>query len=118
MHAEPDQKPFIVWIKSLEELNGRFLGVAEFVGHAAAEVENDADRHGDVFRRQIHDLLLDVVFEDAKAIAFQRCDRPVVGVSDRYVDERQIYICMDTQPNLLARRVMPRITEDRRLGRR
>jgi len=53
-----------------------------------------------------------------EAIASQRCDRPVVGVSDRDVDERQIYICMDTQPNLLARCVMPPITEDRRLGRR
>ncbi len=75
---------------------------------------------GDVFRRKIHDLLLDVVFEDAKAIALQRCDRAVVCVTDGDVDERQIYICMDgfTQPNLLARRVMLPITEDRRLGRR
>src|SRR5712664_2046567 len=104
MRAEPDQKPFIVSINSLEELNGRFLGVAEFVGHAAAEVEDDADRHRDVFRREIHDLLFDVVFEDAKAIALQNCHWAVACVSDGDVDERQIYICMDgfTHPNLLA----------------
>ena len=75
---------------------------------------------GDVFRRKIHDLLLDVVFEDAKAIALQRCDRAVMCVSDGEVDERQIYVCMDgfTQPNLLVMRVMFPVAEERRLGRR
>src|SRR5258708_19830340 len=98
MRAEPDYNPFAIWIESLEEFNCRFLGVAEFIGHAAAEVENDADRHGDVFRRQIHDLLLDVVFEDAKASAFQRCDRPYVAVTDAAVSEPPPYHSTNTQP--------------------
>jgi len=74
---------------------------------------------GTSFRREVHDLLLDVVFEDAKAIAFQKRHWAVVCVSDENVDERQIYVYTDgsTQPKLLARRVVLPIIEDGRLGR-
>jgi len=36
-------------IRRLEKLQGGFLGLADFVGHTAAEIEDDADGNGDVF---------------------------------------------------------------------
>jgi hypothetical protein len=98
-------------------LSGGFFGAAKIVGHAAAEVEDDSDRHRDVFGRKVHDLLLDVVFEDAKVIGLETCDGAVMRISDCDVDEREIHVYMDgfAPPNWLARRVMLSMPEHQRL---
>ena len=81
-----------MWIGSIEKLEGGFLGFAEFVGHAAAEIQDDADGNRHIFRGEIHNFLLDVVFEDAEVVRFEARNCAVIRVGDGDVDERQIHV--------------------------
>jgi len=85
-----------------------------FVGHAAAEIEDDANGNGDVFRREILDLLLDVVFEDTEVIGLKPCNQAVIRVSDSNLDKRQVHIDTDGLAlfNDLARGVMLLVVGD------
>src|SRR5260221_616589 len=47
--VEADQEEFILRIGGLEKLQRRFSSLPNFVGHAPAEIEYDADRDGYVF---------------------------------------------------------------------
>ena len=58
MLVETNEKELIWWIGSIEKLEGGFLGFAEFVGHAAAEIQDDADGNRHIFRGEIHNFLL------------------------------------------------------------
>jgi len=60
-------------------LESSFARLAHFVGHAAAEIKDHADRDGDVFGGEGNHFLLDVVFEDAEVVGLQAGDQPVVG---------------------------------------
>src|SRR6266550_5162557 len=73
--VETDQEKFVLRIGSLEKLQGGFPGLTYFVGHAAAQIEDDADGNGYVFRREILDLLLDVVFEDTEVVRIKACNQ-------------------------------------------
>ena len=88
--VETDEKELIFWIRGFEKLEGRFFGLAEFVGHAAAEIQDDTDRDGNIFGGEIHDLLLDVVFEEAEVVGLETCGDSVVRVGDGDIDECQI----------------------------
>src|SRR5258708_25722033 len=48
--VEADQEEFILRIGGLEKLQRRFSGLPNFVGHAPAEIEYDADGDGYVLR--------------------------------------------------------------------
>jgi glycosyltransferase involved in cell wall biosynthesis len=66
--VETNEKELILWIGSIKKLEGGFLGFAEFVGHAAAKIQDDADGNRHIFGGEIHNFLLDVVFEDAEVV--------------------------------------------------
>ncbi len=94
MFAEANEEKFVLWIGGFEKLIGGLLGLVQFVGHAAAEIQDDADGDGNIFRGKIHDFLLDVVFEDAEIVGLQTCDQAVVRVGDGNVDKRQFHVEM------------------------
>jgi hypothetical protein len=68
------------------------LALPNFVDHAAAEIEDDADGNGDIFGREIPDLLLDVVFENTEVFGLKACNPAVMRVIDGNVDKRQVHI--------------------------
>ena len=116
MLVETNEKELILWIGSIEKLEGGFLGFAEFVGHAAAEIQDDADGNRHIFRGEIHNFLLDVVFEDAEVVRFEARNCAVIRVGD--VDERQIHVYMKGNSRLddLAGCVVLHVVSEERLG--
>ena len=112
------RRELVLRIGSLEKLQGGFLGLTDFVGHAAAEIEDDTNGYGDVFGREILDLLLDVVFEDTEVIGLKACNQAVIRIGDGNVDKRQFHVDMDglTLLNDPARCVMLSRRRGRRIG--
>src|SRR5437868_8106469 len=47
-----DHEKFVSGIGSLKKLHGSFTGFCNFVGHAAAEIKNNADGNGYIYRRK------------------------------------------------------------------
>jgi hypothetical protein len=87
---------------ALEELQGSFLRLTDLVDHAAAEIEDDADGNGDIFGREIPNLLLDIVFEDTKVIWLKPRNLAVVWIGNGNVDNaRSTSICRDW-PRLMS----------------
>src|SRR2546429_9903943 len=76
-------------IGRLEELDSGLLSLAEFVSHAAAVIEDDSDGDRNVFGREVHDLLLDVVFKDSEIISVEARDQPAIRDGYRDVDKGQ-----------------------------
>src|ERR1700676_2927516 len=64
--GETDQEEFVLGISGFKKLQGSFARLVHFVAHAAAHVEDYADRNRYVFGGEGDDFLLDVVFVDAK----------------------------------------------------
>jgi len=93
--VETDEKKLVLWIGSLEKLQGGFLGLSDFVGHTPAEIEDYANGYGDVFRREILNLLLYVIFEDTEVVGLQPHNHAVMWVGHRKVDERQFHVNTD-----------------------
>lgn len=118
MLIETNEKELILWIGSLEKLEGGFLGFAEFVGHAAAEIQDDADGNRHIFGGKIHNFLLDVVLEDAEVVRFQPRNYAVIRVGDGDVDEGQIYVYMKGYSRFddLAGCVALHVVSEERLG--
>jgi len=115
---ETDEKELILWIGSVEKLEGGFLGFAEFVGHAAAEIRDDADGNRHIFGGEIHNFLLDVVLEDAEVVRFEARNDAVIRVGDADVDKRQIHVYMKGYSRLddLAGCIVLHVVSEERLG--
>ena len=96
------------------------LALPNFVDHAAAEIEDDADGNGDIFGREIPNLLLDVVFEDTKVIWLKPRNLAVVWIGNGNVDKRQVHIDMQglAALNDLARCAMLHVVVNGGLGDR
>jgi len=91
--VETDEKELVLRIAVLKNLQGGFLGLARLCCHTAAEIEDDADGNGDVFRkRNTGSPLFDVVFEDAEVIGLKTCNQAIMRVSDGNVDKRQVHV--------------------------
>jgi hypothetical protein len=116
--VEADEKELILWIGCLEKLDGSLLGFPELVCHATAEIQDDADGDRYVFGREIHDLLLDLVFEDAKVLGLKARHETIIRVGYGNVYERQIHVDMNGLALLdgLARCVVFYVARDERLG--
>src|SRR5882762_1156171 len=69
-------------IGGLEELDGSFARLGDFVGHAAAEIKDHADGNGHIFGREGDDFLLDAVLKHAEIVGFEAGDQAVVRVGD------------------------------------
>ena len=98
--VEADQEEFILWVGGLEELDGGFAGLGNLVGHAAAEVEDDADGNGHVLGGEMDNLLLDVVLEDAEIFGVQTGDQAAVGIGDSDVDQSQVHVNLQSPSGL------------------
>ena len=86
--GEGDHEEFVLRIRGLEELDDRFAGALDLAAHAAAHVEDDANRDWGVFAGESLDLLLVLAFERLKLSR----SRPVtsrfkVGDGDRHQDQ-------------------------------
>src|SRR5262249_33864925 len=75
--------------------HGGFTRFGDFVGHAAAEVENDADGNRNIFGGKGEHFLLDVVFEDAEVVGLKAGNEAIVRVGDGNVDERHFDVHLD-----------------------
>ena len=76
---ELDQKIFVFGIARLQERNGGVTRRGDLVLHAAADVEDDAEADRNVFRREVRDLLFELVFPDLEMIRFQSGDVSILG---------------------------------------
>ena len=95
-------------------MDSGLLSLAEFVSHAAAVIEDDSDGDRNVFGREVHDLLLDVVFKDSEIISVEARDQPVIRVGYRDVDKGQFHVDADRLAilNRLPMRVVLHVAED------
>src|SRR5690242_16829567 len=61
--TEFDQEELIAGVRSFEEGCGGARGLVNFIGHAAAGIENQPDRERCVLFSEIRNILLNAVFE-------------------------------------------------------
>ena len=87
-----DQEELVLGVGGLKELERGFASFVDLIGHAAGEIEDDADGNGDIFSGEADDLLFDVVFEDAEIIRFESSYKAIVGICDGDVDEGEVHI--------------------------
>src|SRR5262249_6906958 len=73
----------------LEKLRGGVTGEIDFLLHAVADVENDAEAHRRHFTRKVPDLLFDLVFEQLEVVDFQVGDESV-RVPNSHVDHDKV----------------------------
>ncbi len=102
--AEFDQEEFVIGVGCAEEGSGGFAGLIHLVAHAAAGIEEEADGKGGIFRAEGSDGLLDIIFEDVKAVGCQAGNRVAPGVGDMGGDQHQGGI--DAQERLGERRLL------------
>jgi hypothetical protein len=80
-----DQEEFILRVGSLEEFESSLPGLVDFVGHAAAEIENHADRYGNILGGERDYFLLGIVFKDAEIVLVEARDQPIERVGYGYI---------------------------------
>src|SRR5258708_22119680 len=90
--VEADYEECVGGIGGFEKLNGGVAGFGDFIGHAAAEIEDDADGNGDVFGRKGNYFLLGVVFKDAEIIRLESGDQAIVRIGYGDVDQSDVDI--------------------------
>ena len=71
-------------------MHGGFACFGNFIGHAAAQIENHADGNGNVFGRKGDHFLFGAVFEDAEIIRLETGDEPIVRISDGDIHQRDV----------------------------
>jgi len=94
------RKELILGIGGLEELNGRFARLADFVGHAAAEIKDHADGDGHIFGGEGTTSCSMLSSNTRKLSVSRPVTQAVVGVGDGDVDEREVDIEMDRSAGL------------------
>src|SRR5207244_5645761 len=97
--VEADQEELILRVGGLEELQGRFAGLAYLVGHTAAEIKNYADRDGHVLGGKRDYFLLDVVFVDAEVVGIEAGNESIVRIGDRHINQRHLQDRKSTRLN-------------------
>src|ERR1700722_5835929 len=85
--AKLDEEELVLRIGRLEECGGRLSGLLDLVSHAAAVVEQQADRQGRVFEREIRDGLFYAVFKDLEIRFMQIRDGRAKDI--RYLSRHQ-----------------------------
>jgi len=63
---ELHKEKFVFGIACFQECYRGIASRCDLVLHAAADIENHADADGNIFRREVCNLLLDLVFPDLK----------------------------------------------------
>ena len=93
---EAHKKEFVIGISSLEELDNCLTRTGNLVAHAAAVIEDHADRNGNVFRGKGRDLLFNIVFKHAEVSGIETRNLAIVGIGDRHIDQGGVYIQVKT----------------------
>ena len=88
--VERDQEELVVGVSSLEEAHDRVPRGVDVVLHAAADVEQDADRYRGGLLDEVGDLLFHLVFEDPEVVLLEAGYVAVERVRDRDLDEDRI----------------------------
>ena len=60
--SKGDHEEFVLRIRCFEEFDDRFAGPFDFAAHAAAHIEDDAERDGSIFTGKMADILLILTF--------------------------------------------------------
>ena len=103
--GEGDQQVLIGRIAGFEEGHGRISGTGDLVSHAAADIEQQPDGGRNILIAEVPDLLLDLVFEDAKVLLFQSGNEAAAVVGDGGADQNQIHVDLQRGESVLRRRV-------------
>jgi hypothetical protein len=74
--------------------------------HAAADVENNPNAEGNIFCREILDLLFDFVFPHLELLLLEAADVPVRVIRYACVEQHQVYIYSESGPGGALERVM------------
>jgi hypothetical protein len=101
--VELDEEELVARIGGAEERGGGLLGFLHLVAHAAAGIEEEADRDRGVIGRETGDRLLDAIFEDVEGIGTEAVDGRAQAVGD--VHRHQHEGRVDAQQGRLAHRV-------------
>src|SRR5215472_17870845 len=72
--VEIDDESFVLRITVLDEGESGFVDAGPLVAHAAAVVDNEPHADGNVFALEDRELLLDLVFVDAKIVLRETFD--------------------------------------------
>lgn len=81
MVGQADYKIIVLWIGILEEFTDRRALGINLIGHAVADIENQADGNGFVLRCEVTDLLWRIVFGNSEVLFLQIHHRAIHLVS-------------------------------------
>ena len=90
--VEGDHEEFVRRIGRLEEFDDGFARLLDFVRHAAAHVEDHAERDGRVFAGEVLHFLGFIAFKDGKVFFVQPGDDAVPVVCYGYIHQHQVHI--------------------------
>jgi len=98
--VELHQEKFIVRIRCLEKFTDGLTGLGQLVPHAAAGVEDQADRKRRIFAGKMDDLLLALVLEHLKVFFLEAGYKTVqwIGYGDVDQDNRRVYTDVAARP--------------------
>src|ERR1700741_803048 len=110
---EADEEKLILRVGGLEELDRCLARFINFVGHAATEIENNAYRNGDIFRRKADNFLLRVVFKNAEVVRIEAGNETVERVGNGDIHQSKVDVRADhlTRFNGYRRRVTRDVTK-------
>jgi len=69
--VEADDKELILRIGCAQKFQDRVPGAVDLVCHAAAQIEDDANRDGRILGRETFELLQSIVFVNEKVLALE-----------------------------------------------
>src|SRR5208337_1784318 len=90
--GEGDHEELVLRVGGLEEFAHRLAGALDLAAHAAAHVEDHADRNRSVFAGESLDLLLVFAFEKVEVLAVEAGYEPVQGIGDGHRHQDHVYI--------------------------
>ena len=94
--GEGDDEVVVLWICVSEEFVGCLADRVDLIGHAAAQIDQDADRERHVLSIEVLDCLFVLTFENLK-IGLRKIDhRMILHVGDRHRNQNHFDIHAET----------------------
>ena len=93
--VELNQEKLVLGIGGFEELRRGQTRLLQFGAHAAAGIEDEADRERRIFAGEGRDLLLSLFFEELEVFFFQAGDEAVQRIGDGDVDQNEVRVDAD-----------------------
>ncbi len=111
---EIDDEGFVLGIAGLHESDSRFVNAWTLVAHAPAVIDDQSHADRNIFALEYRELLLDLVFENAKIFRLEAISKALAVIDDGRVQHDQVHVNLDTGTLSCGVRILARGRRRRR----